>query len=76
VSRFERKSLRQQARQHALVSARARGCRCRPRVEWDGPAHIYLVHQDGCPLIDTLPALPGGGHGAWSLIFPGEEVEQ
>jgi hypothetical protein len=73
---FKRGLLRKQAREHALVSARARGCRCRPRVEWDGPAHICLVHEDGCSLIETLPALPWGGHGAWSLIFPGEEGER
>jgi hypothetical protein len=68
---FERK-LQRQARRHALISAKARGCRCRPSVEGVGANAVVLTHQQGCPLLDTIPPHPHGGRVAATLIFPKE----
>jgi hypothetical protein len=71
MTRFERKRWRE-ARRSALASAKARGCRCNPRVE---PIHgtVWLTHAEGCPLLDSLPPHPLGGRVGMTVIVSTEE---
>jgi hypothetical protein len=72
MSSFARKRWRK-ARRSALASAKARGCRCNPRVE---PVHgaVCLTHEAGCPLLDSIPPHPLGGRVGVTMIFPNEEA--